>query len=170
MGLLDSVLGAVMNGQQQQPDTQAAPGGGGLGGLGGLGALGGLGGLISMVASNPQLLQAITGMLGNDGTQGGLGGLMAKFQNAGMGDVADSWVSNGQNKPISGDQLTNVLGDDAMGGFAEKAGMSQSDAADRLSNILPGLIDKLTPNGNAPAGGLGNSGDLMDMLGGLFKR
>ena len=170
MGLLDSVLGAVMNGQQQQPDTQAAPGGGGVGGLGGLGTLGGLGGLIGMVASNPQLLQAITGMLGNDGSQGGLGGLMAKFQNAGMGDVANSWVSNGQNEPISGDQLTHVLGEDAMSGFAEKLGMSQGDAAGQLSNILPGLIDKLTPNGNAPASGLGNSGDLMGMLDGLLKR
>ena len=169
MGLLDSVLGAIKNGQQQ-PDTQAAPGGSGVGGLGGLGALGGLGGLIGMVASNPQILQAITGMLGNDGAQGGLGGLMAKFQNAGLGDVAKSWVGNGQNEPISGDQLTNVLGEDEMAGFAEQAGMSQGDAASQLSNILPGLIDKLTPNGNAPAGGLGNSGDLMGMLGSLLKR
>ena len=169
MGLLDSVLGAIKN-SQQQPETQAAPGGGGMGGLGGLGALGGLGGLIGMVASNPQILQAITGMLGNDGAQGGLGGLMAKFQNAGLGDVVSSWVGNGQNEPISGDQLTSVLGEDAMAGFAEKAGMSQGDAAGQLSNILPGLIDKLTPNGNAPAGGLGNSGDLMSMLGGLLKR
>ena len=166
MGLLDSVLGAIKNGQQQ-PETQAAPSGGGMGGLGGLGALGGL---IGMVASNPQLMQAITGMLSNDGAQGGLGGLMAKFQNAGMGGVADSWVSNGQNEPISGDQLTNVLGEDAMADFAQQAGMSQGDAAGQLSNILPGLIDKLTPNGNAPAGGLGNSGDLIGMLGGLFKR
>lgn len=172
MGLLDSVLGAVMNGQQQ-PGTQAAPSGGGvggLGGLGGLGAMGGLGGLIGMIASNPQLLQAITGMLGNNGSQGGLGGLMDKFKNAGMGGVADSWVSNGQNEPISGDQLTHVLGDDAMADFAQQAGMSQGDAAGQLSNILPGLIDKLTPNGNAPAGGLGNADDLMGMLGGLLKR
>lgn len=169
MGLLDSILGAVRN-SQQQPETQAAPGGGGIGGLGGLGALGGLGGLIGMVTSNPQLMQAITGMLGNDGSQGGLGGLMDKFKQAGLGDVAGSWVGNGPNEPISGDQLTNVLGEDTMAGFAEKLGMSQGDAAGQLSNILPGLIDKLTPQGQAPAGGLGNSGDLMGMLGGLLKR
>lgn len=167
MGLLDSVLGAVMNGQQQQPETQAAPGGGGVGGLGGLGALGGL---IGMVTSNPQLMQAITGMLGNDGAQGGLGGLMDKFKQAGLGDVAGSWVGNGPNEPISGDQLTNVLGGDTMAGLAEKMGMSQGDAAGQLSNILPGLIDKLTPQGQAPAGGLGNAGDLMGMLGGLLRR
>ena len=170
MGLLDSVLSAVRNGQQQQPETQAAPGGGGMGGLGGLGALGGLGGLIGLVTSNPQLMQAITGMLGNDGAQGGLGGLMDKFKQAGLGEVAGSWVGNGPNEPISGDQLTNALGDDTMAGLAEKMGMSQGDAAGQLSNILPGLIDKLTPQGQTPAGGLGNSGDLMGMLGGLLRR
>ena len=76
MGLLDSVLGAVMGGQQQ---TGAAAGG----------AAGGSGGLISMVASNPQMLQVLTGMLSNDGGQGGLGGIMAKFQQAGLGDAVD---------------------------------------------------------------------------------
>lgn len=57
-----------------------------------------------------------------------------------------------------------------MAGLAEKMGMSQGDAAGQLSNILPGLIDKLTPQGQAPAGGLGNAGDLMGMLGGLLRR
>jgi uncharacterized protein YidB (DUF937 family) len=154
MGLLDSVLGSVMGGQQQA----GATGGGGLGGL------------ISMVTSNPQLMQAVTGMLSNDGGQGGLGGLMAKFQQAGLGDVVGSWVGSGQNQPVSGDQLTNVLGADTMASLAEKLGMSQGDAAGQLSNILPGLIDKLTPNGAAPAGGLGNAGDLMGMLGGLLQK
>jgi uncharacterized protein YidB (DUF937 family) len=154
MGLLDSVLGSVMGGQQQ---AGAASGGG-------------LGSLISMVANNPQLMQAVTGMLSNDGGQGGLGGLMAKFQQAGLGDVVGSWVGSGQNQPVSGEQLTNVLGADTMAGLAEKLGMSQGDAAGQLSNILPGLIDKLTPNGAAPSGGLGNAGDLMGMLGGLLQK
>ena len=157
MGLLDSVLGAVMGGQQQ---AGAAAGGAG----------GGLGGLISMVASNPQMLQVLTGMLSNDGGQGGLGGIMAKFQQAGLGDAVGSWVGHGENQSVSGDQLTNVLGSDTMAGLAEKLGLSQGDAAGQLSNILPGLIDKLTPNGQAPAGGLGSAGDLMGMLGGLLQK
>jgi uncharacterized protein YidB (DUF937 family) len=153
MGLLDSVLGAVMGGQQ----NQAASGGGGLGSL------------IGMVANNPQLLQAVTGMLSNDGGQGGLGGLMAKFQQAGLGDVVSSWVGTGQNQPVSGDQLTQVLGSDAISGMAQKMGMNSSDLAGQLSQMLPGLVDHLTPHGQAPAGGLGNAGDLMGMLGGLLK-
>ena len=162
MGLLDSVLGAVMGGQQQQSGT--ATGGAGFG------AGGGLGSLIGLVASNPQILQAIIGMLSNDGGQGGLGGLMAKFKHAGLGSAMNSWVGPGENQAVSGDQVTSALGEDTISDLAQKMGMSQSDAAGQLSSILPGLIDKLTPNGQAPAGGLGNSGDLMGMLGGLLQK
>ena len=156
MGLFDSVLGAVMKGQQPPSGVNTAGGG--------------LGGLIGQVASNPQLLQAITGMLGNDGAQGGLGGLVAKFQQAGLGDVMDSWVSSGQNQATSGEQLSDVLGPDALSGLAEKLGVSEGDAASQLSSILPGLSDQLTPQGQAPEGGLGNSDDLMGMLGGLLQK
>jgi uncharacterized protein YidB (DUF937 family) len=136
------------------------------GGAGG----GGLGSLISMVASNPQMLQVVTGMLSNDGGQGGLGGILAKFQQAGLGDAAASWVGTGENQPVSGDQVTSALGSDTIASMAEKLGMSNGDMAGQLSSMLPGLIDKLTPNGSAPAGGLGNAGDLMGMLGGLLQK
>ncbi len=153
MGLFDSVLGAVMGGQNgQQP------------------AGGGLGGLMGMVTSNPQLLQAVTGMLGNDSEHGGLAGIVQKFQQAGLGDMVGSWVGTGQNQPVSGEQITNVLGSDALSGLAQKLGVSPDDAAGQLSNILPGLIDHLTPQGQAPEGGLGNAGDLMGMLGGLLQK
>lgn len=159
MSLFDSVLGAVMGGQQAQAGS-----GGGLGGLGNIG------GLLNIVTSNPQLLQAVAGMLSNDGAQGGLGGLVAKFQQAGLGDVVSSWIGSGQNQSVSGEQLTSVLGEDMMSGLAEKLGISPDAAAGQLSNILPGLIDHLTPHGQAPEGGLGNSGDLMGMLGGLLSK
>ncbi len=159
MGLLDSVLGAVTGGQQAQAGS-----GGGLGGLGGIG------GLLGMVASNPQMLQAIAGMLSNHGGQGGLGGLMAKFQQAGLGEAAKSWVGSGENQAVTGDQMTNALGTDTLSDLASKMGVSQGEAAGSLASMLPGLIDKLTPHGEAPAGGLGNSGDLMGMLGALLQK
>lgn len=156
MGLLDSVIGAAsaMMGGQQQPTQQQGGLAGMLGGAGGLGAL----------------LPVVVGMLANDGKLGGLGGLMEKFNNAGLGDAAKSWVGTGENAPISGDQIGQVLGGDMMGELASTLGMSQGDAAGSLAQMLPGLIDQLTPNGQAPAGGLGNSGDLMGMLGGLLSR
>lgn len=149
MGLLDSVLGAVANSSQ---------GGGGLQDL------------MGMVGNNPQLLALATSLLSNDGGAGGLGGLVAKFQQAGMGDVIGSWIGSGQNQAISGEQLSNVLGSDALSGLASKLGISSGDVAGQLSSILPGLVDKLTPAGQAPAGGLGNAGDLMGALGGLLRR
>jgi len=154
MGLLDSVLGAVMNNQGGQ---QAANGGG-------------LASIISIATNNPQLLQAVLGMLGNDGAQGGLGGLVGKFQQAGLGDAIGSWISTGQNQPVSGEQVSSALGADAISGMASQLGMNSGDVAGQLANLLPGLIDQLTPQGQAPAGGLGNSGDLMGMLGGLLQQ
>ena len=155
MGLLDSVIGAAgaMMGGQQQPQQQ-----------------GGLAGMLSGAGGLGALLPVVVGMLANDGKLGGLGGLMEKFNNAGLGDAAKSWVGTGENAPISGDQMGQVLGGDMMSDLAAKLGMSQGDAAGSLAQMLPGLIDHLTPNGQAPAGGLGNSGDLMGMLGGLFNR
>jgi uncharacterized protein YidB (DUF937 family) len=140
MGLLDSVLGSVLGGGQQQ--------GGALGAL----------------------LPVITGMLSNDGQHGGLGGLMEKFQQAGMGDQVASWVGKGENLPISADQLSQVLGSGAIGDIASKLGMSQGDAGGALAQMLPGIIDQLTPDGQAPTGGLGNAGDLMGMLGKMMQK
>ena len=162
MGLLDSVLGAVMN----QQGGQAA----GTGNGSAAGGLGGLGGLIGLVASNPQLLQIITGMLSNGGAEGGLGGLMGKFQQAGLGDAMSSWIGGGPNQHVSPDQMTSALGEDTVGNIASQLGVSQGEAAGQLSQLLPEIINHLTPNGQAPAGGLGNSGDLMGMLGGLLQR
>lgn len=154
MGLLDSVLGAI-NKNQTTGDGAAAAGG--------------LGGLLAMAASNPQLIQVLTGMLGNDGQHGGLSGLVEKFQQAGLGDVVGSWIGTGQNQAISGDQLTSALGSGPLAGLAEKLGVSPEEAASQISNVLPGLVDKLTPAGELPQGGAGNAGDLMGMLGGLLK-
>ncbi len=153
MGLLDSVLGAVTG--NNNASAQAG---------------GGLGAIVGALAQNPQILQAITSMLGNDGSHGGLGGLMEKFQQAGMGDVIGSWIGSGTNQPISGEQLSQVLGSDTLSELASKIGMNSGDAAGQLSQVLPGLIDRLTPHGQAPESGLGNAGDLMGMLGGLLGK
>jgi uncharacterized protein YidB (DUF937 family) len=158
MGLLDSVLGAALGGGQQQ--------GGGLGSI--LGAV--LGGGQGGGGLNSQLINAAIGMLGNDGGHGGLGGLAAKFQQAGLGDAMNSWIGTGDNHAVNADQVSSALGNDTISDLASKLGMSQGDAASQLSQILPGLINHLTPNGQAPAGGLGNAGDLMGMLGKMLQK
>jgi uncharacterized protein YidB (DUF937 family) len=156
MGLLDSVLGSVLKNSQQ--------------GQAGDAAAGGLGGLIGMLASNPQLIQIVTGMLANNGGQGGLGGLVGKFEQAGLGDAIQSWIGGGPNQAVSGEQITDALGAGTVSDIAAKLGVDPGDAASQLSQMLPGLINHLTPEGQAPAQGLGNGEDLMGMLGGLLQQ
>lgn len=139
MGLLDSVIGAL-----------GSANGGGAGGGG------------------ADLLGAVIGMLGQGGQQGGglggLAGLVTKMQQSGLGDVAASWIGTGQNHPISADQLGGVLGSDTVSNMASQLGMNHGDLLGQLSQVLPQLVDKLTPQGQIPHGDLG--GALGGLLGG----
>lgn len=100
---------------------------------------------------------------------GGLAGLVQSFQQGGLGDIVNSWVSTGQNLPVSGEQLQAVLGGGTLQNIAAQLGVSNGEAAGGLASILPQVIDQLTPNGQMPQGN-----DLLaqglDMLkkGGLF--
>jgi uncharacterized protein YidB (DUF937 family) len=154
MGLLDSVLGQVLGGAQAQPQE------GGPGGLSGLEGLGNLGGIAG----------ALGGLLANNSETGGLGGLVSKFDQAGMGDVIGSWIGKGENAPISGGQLQDVLGSDAISGIAQKLGMNSATLLPLLATLLPTLIDHLTPKGQVPAEGLGNHDDLLSSLSGLLQK
>ena len=81
---------------------------------------------------------------------GGLPALLQSFHDKGLGDVASSWISSGQNLPISADQIQHVLGSDTVKQLAAKAGISPDIAGSSLAAMLPSLIDKLTPNGQMP--------------------
>src|SRR5271168_5357957 len=69
---------------------------------------------------------------------GGLAGLVQNFEQKGLGGEVSSWVSNGQNLPISADQINSVLGSDAVKNMAAKAGISPEQASSELSTLLPG--------------------------------
>lgn len=116
------------------------------------------------------ITQVLGGLLNNNSEVGGLAGLTEKFNQAGLGNVISSWIGHGENLPISADQIASVLGDGTLEKIATQLGIDPAQASSQLSQVLPGLIDKLTPNGAAPAGGLGNAGDLMGMLGGLLGK
>ena len=191
MGLLDSVLGAALGGNQHNSGG-LGPLGNILGSaLGGQSQGGGLGDVLGGLLGGGQqqqlpgginigaLLPVVIGMLANrnqgadaSGLNGidGLGGLIGKFQNAGLGDAVSSWVGNGANQPVNGAQVSDALGGDLMGQIAAHLGANQQDTAGALAQVLPGLIDQLTPNGQAPQGGLGNAGDIASVLGGLLRR
>ena len=81
---------------------------------------------------------------------GGISGLVQQFHDKGLGGLVTSWVGTGQNLPISADQLQHVLGSEQVKELAAKAGISPDAVTSHLSQLLPGLIDKLTPNGQVP--------------------
>ena len=98
------------------------------------------------------LMEAAMGLLNNP-QGGGLSGLMDKFKAAGLGDQAQSWVGTGQNAPVSGEQMHNALGGDAIQQIAAKLGIDPAHASEGMAHLLPNLIDKLTPNGAVPQSG-----------------
>ena len=112
---------------------------------------------------NP-LVGALMSLLAN---QGGISGLVQRFSGSGLGDIVNSWVSTGQNKSISPQQVQQGLGQDTIHQLSQQTGMGHEEVKSQLAQILPQVIDKLTPNGQVPA-----QGDLMSkgmtMLKGLF--
>jgi uncharacterized protein YidB (DUF937 family) len=87
---------------------------------------------------------------GGRGQGGGLGSLLRQFESAGLGDQAHSWVSSGQNQPLSPDALGRVFGADGLAAIARQAGLSERDATAGLAQLLPEIIDRATPQGQVP--------------------
>jgi uncharacterized protein YidB (DUF937 family) len=142
MGLLDSVLGAALGNQ-----------GGG----------------------NANWIGLISSVLANGSAHGGLGGLLQQLEAGGLGQQVQSWISTGANLPVSADQITQALGGAGGAGgvlahLAEQAGVSHAEAGQQLSQLLPEIINHLTPNGQVPSGGAGGAADIIGMLGGLLSR
>ena len=171
MGLLDDLLAGLgsqgMSGQSmgQPPQRpQAQPAGGGTGQL--MTAL--LPVVLSMLASRgssaPQsglgrstnsqsgglgdLLGAVLG--GGGGAGGGLGALLTQLQHAGFGEQAQSWVGRGQNLPLPPDAMEQVFGRGGLAQIAQRAGVSEADASRGLSQLLPAVVDHVTPDGEVP--------------------
>jgi uncharacterized protein YidB (DUF937 family) len=87
---------------------------------------------------------------GAGGVVSGLGGLLKKLEQGGLGNAANSWVGSGQNQPVSPGQLGSALGPSIIKMLAQKSGLPEEELTKQLSQVLPGLVDKLTPNGRVP--------------------
>lgn len=109
----------------------------------------------------------LNGVMGMINAAGGLPALLQKFQDSGMGDQVASWVGHGENQPVSGDQVKEALGEDAVAKIAEQAGVAPDHACTGLAQLLPQIIDKLTPNGQVPDNALLQQG-LSMLKGKLF--
>jgi uncharacterized protein YidB (DUF937 family) len=81
---------------------------------------------------------------------GGLPALLQRLNDSGLNDQLASWIGTGENQPVSGDQIKDALGEDQVQQIAQQAGMDAGHASTGLAQLLPQIIDKLTPDGNVP--------------------
>ena len=128
-----------------------------------------------------EVMAALRPLLGSMQPQGSAGGLdlsslIKSMQQDGLGAIAQSWLGDGANAPISGEQLQSLLGQDKIDAFAQTLGMDSGKALNRLQDLLPGLIDTSSRGGELlqGMGGTANGDTLGNMIGGLvgglFKR
>ena len=105
-----------------------------------------LGTFIEAQGQNP-LLQIVLQMLQQNG---GLSGVLGKMQQAGYGQQAQSWIGTGQNLPIDPSVLSQIFGQGQLGQLAEQFGMSRDEASGGLAQMLPDVVDQMTPAGRIP--------------------
>lgn len=137
------------------------------------GMLGGKGG----AGASNDLMGAVTGLFSGSGDigskLGGLSGILKKFTDNGMGDKVQSWLGKGENASLTGDEVEKALGSDTISEMAQKTGGNATEVKNGLAGMIPGLVDKLSPDGNIPGadqigkalGGL----DMSKFLGGFGK-
>jgi uncharacterized protein YidB (DUF937 family) len=129
LGFDEILKGRPGGGQMPGQMPGQAQAGGGLGGvLAGLAGGAGLGSLVS----------------------GGLGDLLEQFKAAGKGDAANSWIGPGENQAIAPHELSQVLGPEQVDFLSQRTGLAREDLLAGLSEQLPQLVDRLTPDGRLP--------------------
>ena len=139
-GLIGNVIGSMMSGNQAQNPLGA--------------------GANQSQGSN-MLLQIALLMLQQNG---GLEGVLGKLRQGGLAQQADSWVSTGQNMNISGDQLQQVFGSSTIRDLASQLGMSEDQAGSAMAQVLPEVINNLTPQGQVPENSNQEIADGLSML------
>jgi uncharacterized protein YidB (DUF937 family) len=166
MGLLDDLLGQLAGGPaaspRQAPRAEAASAGGGMGrilmalmpvvlamlangrrgsdpsaGFGRQQSGGGLGGILGQV-------------LGGAAAGGGLGALIEQMGRAGFGDQARSWIGTGENQALPSGALEQIFGAGGLAEIARQAGLTQDETSRGLAQLMPEVVDRVTPRGEVP--------------------
>lgn len=105
------------------------------------------------------LVSALSGLTGGSSDQGGgldIGSILGNMQSGDMGDMLSSWLGDGENTAISGDQVASIFGQDKISDFASKLGLSEEEAVGGLQDALPSMVDKAS-----------SGGSILDSIGGI---
>lgn len=105
---------------------------------------------------DPDSLKDVLNNLIGSGNSLDLAGLVSALNDKGLGDIANSWLGDGENADISADQVKDVIGDDKVKQAAEALGTDEGSLLNGLREVLPQMVDKSS-----------SGGSLLDSLGGL---
>lgn len=149
MGLLDQILGGLtggMQGEGQAPMGRSFGGGAGGGAMMALLPI-----VLSMLSNRGGGTGAVAApVMGGGGAMAGLGGLLQQLTQSGYGQQADSWVGTGANEPLPPQAWSKVLPPEQLSAIASQAGISEDEARHGLSQLVPEVVDHLTPQGQLP--------------------
>ena len=137
MGLLDGVLGNLSGSMEGGSDAQGGEGFAGM--LEGLGA--------GAQAKGASLMSAAMSLVQE---KGGLDGILDKFRQSGMAQQVESWISTGPNLGITAEQVHKVIDPETLKGIAARLGMSAEETGHSLAQMIPNLVNRLTPEGKVP--------------------
>jgi uncharacterized protein YidB (DUF937 family) len=102
-------------------------------------------------SGRPDTAPTSPGSMPDPGTiVGGLGGLLKQFQQKGLGDAVDSWVKTGPNTAVAPGQVSGALGPDVIDALSQRTGLPKDQVLQILSQVLPNVVDQLTPEGRLP--------------------
>lgn len=99
------------------------------------------------VSSQHPMASQLLSMFGGGNQGRGLGELVSIFQQKGLAGIVNSWVGTGANLPISAEQIEQTLGQERIQQIAAKFGVDPDTLKGQLAQVLPTVVDKLTPNG-----------------------
>jgi len=119
------------------------------------------------------ITNALSGLIGN--SEGGLdlSSLMSGLSGNGLGEIVGSWLGNGENSAISGDQISDLFGSDKIAAFASQLGLSEESAKSAIAETLPSVVDQATTGEGSIIDDMlsqvGGAEGAMGMLGKMFK-
>jgi uncharacterized protein YidB (DUF937 family) len=119
------------------------------------------------------IADALSNVLGGENGSLDLSKIFSNLSESGLGEIVGSWLGDGENKPISVDSITDLLGGDKISEFASSLGLSEESAKNALSEAIPNLVDKATSGEESIFSDMlekvGGVDGAMDMLGKMFK-
>ncbi len=115
------------------------------------------------------LADALSSLFSNEEGSFDLSNILSSLQDSSIGEIISSWIGSGENLPVDGSTLSNILGSDQISAFAEKLGIDPDTAAESLSDVVPNIVDKATGDGSSILDSFGGLDGIMDMANKFFK-